>query len=141
MLWCNSPLKQVPAIVDCLMMTLLHLPHRQRGDYILYWCFAEIFAVVADCDEGRRVQFVSNTTDEVPGTIERQLLSLADYVGCTILHRLVLEVAEGWCRGRNTGFGVVVFCVQRMSIHNRWHKELRRSWNLAAKTSAHGHLC
>jgi len=67
--WCSSPLKQVPAIVGWLMMTLLRLPHRQKGEYILCWCFAEIFVGVADCDEGRYVQFVSNAT-EVPGTIE-----------------------------------------------------------------------
>jgi len=106
---CSSPLKQVPAIVDCLMMTLLRLSHPQRGDCILYWCFVEIFAGVADCDEGCRVQFVSNTT-KVLGTVEWQLFSFADCFVCTTLHHLVWEVAEAWSRGCSTAFGVV-FCV------------------------------
>jgi len=64
-----TSLKQVPPNVDCLVMTLLRLVHLQRGDYILYWCFAEIIAGVADCDEGRRVQFISSMTDVV-GNVE-----------------------------------------------------------------------
>jgi len=28
------------------MMTILRLPHCQRGDYILYWCFVEILQVL-----------------------------------------------------------------------------------------------
>ena len=122
------------------MMTLLRLPHRQRGDCILYWCFVEILAGAADCDEGHRVQFASNTT-EVPGTTEWQSLSFADCVVCTTFHHLVLEIAEAWFRGRSTAFGVVVFCITTDEHPQSMAQGTEGCWNLAAKASGHEHLC